>query len=100
MQIRSENFHHRVSVERKVLQMINRHWGSRHQLAGLTMPAINQWAKQNSVLIEKNEVLSLLVEFSARLNIEADKSKQVFDSIPVPSSLEELANRLELLLIP
>ncbi len=33
-----------------------------------------------------------------RLNVDADKSKQVFDSMPVPNSLNELATEIEGLL--
>jgi len=98
MQTRSENFQQRVSIERRVLQLINTHRYSKIKLPGLSMAAINCWEKQNDELLQREKVVSLLREFSARLNVEADKSKQVFDSIPVPNSLAMLAGELEELL--
>ena len=67
-------------------------------LAGLTSSAIRAWAGQSSLHAQPQTVLSLLVEISMRLSIDADKSKQVFDSKPVPNSLVELTNELENLL--
>lgn len=98
MQTRSDNFQKRVSIERKVLQLINSGRSCTVPLAGLTKPAIQRWAKQTGAQAQHRELLPLLAEISARLSVEADKSKQVFDSKPVSSSLAKLVNEIERLL--
>jgi len=98
MQTRSDNFQQRVSIERKLLQLINTRFGTVGQLPGLSMAAIDHWEMQNTAFPNREKIVSLLKEFSMRLNVEADKSKQVFDSMPVPNSLNELASEIEDLL--
>jgi hypothetical protein len=98
MQTRSHNFLQRVAIERRVLQLVNKHGIGVVPLAGLTHPAIHRWADQFCLDSRPQAEIALLVEISMRLRVDADKSKQVFDSKPVPNSLVELADELEVLL--
>ena len=89
---RFSGFRHRVALEREILQQVNAVAQVSVPLAGLTIAAIDGWISQNLTIGQESRIVSLLRELSARLAIEADKSKQVFDSTPVTYSIEVVAD--------
>ena len=101
--VRRTRFETRIALERDFLSYVNKEFGASAPLAGMTLDAIESWAKRaasatNEALIF--EVAALLTEVSKRADLMADNSKDVFDveQRPKPDSLAELRSLLELTL--
>jgi hypothetical protein len=92
-----------VSLEREFLTPVNAVLGSSAPLAGMTRDAIEAW-RRLAVLAQSTEKVSavaqLLLEASARAELLADNSKDVFepDHRPRPDSLTELRALLDQIL--
>jgi hypothetical protein len=92
MNDRFDAFTDRVSAERVTLSAINQLPNLQVPLSGLTDAAVAAWLMANPLIDRRGRLVSMLRELSRRLAIDADRSKQVFDSNPVPSSVMELVN--------
>lgn len=97
---RRSRFEGRVSLEREFLTPVNAVFGSCAPLAGMTRDAIESW-RRLALLVQPTEkvgaVARLLLEASARAELLADNSKDVFepDHRPPPDSLAELRALLD-----
>jgi hypothetical protein len=97
---RRTRFETRVSIEREFLTPINAVFGSSAPLAGMTRDAIESWRRRADGVQPQatvNEVAQVLLEASARAELLADNSKDVFepDRRPRPDSLVELRTLLD-----
>jgi len=96
---RRTRFEARVSLERDFLSTVNAAFGLSVPLAGMTRDAIESWAtRAASKFADPNirDIAQILIEASARAELLADNSKDVFeiDRTPKPDSLDELRELL------
>ncbi|MFC1459290.1 hypothetical protein ACETIH_21800 [Microvirga arabica] len=97
---RRTRFEARVGLERDFLTKVNAVFGKSVPLAGMTRDAIESWrdrALERHGNIDVMAIAQILTEASARAELLADNSKDVFepDYRPQPNSLDELRNLLE-----
>jgi hypothetical protein len=97
---RRTRFEARVSLERDFLTRVNASFGNREPLAGMTAGAIESWrrrAKAKFPAEDVDQIARLLSEASARAELLADNSRDVFEPehrLP-PDSLNELRVMLD-----
>jgi len=89
-------FADRVKFERKVLRLVNEACPS-PTLNGLSQPAIETWQKRNSRATP--EIAELLMLITRKVQMEVDRSKDVFESEakplkPVEAYLRKLVEAL------
>jgi hypothetical protein len=89
-----------VALEREFLTPVNAVFGGCAPLAGMTRDAIESWRQRAALVEPKHKVTAvaqLLLEASARAELLADNSKDVFepDHRPAPDSLGELRALLD-----
>lgn len=80
---RRTRFEERVRLEREFLVPVNRVFGDRAPLAGMTADAIASWEKRANLLdsgLNVTQVAALLREAATRAEILADNSRDVFDA--------------------
>ena len=97
---RRSRFEGRVALEREFLTPVNAVFGRRAPLAGMTRDAIKSWHQRVEAVETKTKVAAvaqLLLEASARAELLADNSKDVFEPAhrPPPDSLSELRALLD-----
>lgn len=97
---RRTRFEARVSLERDFLTRVNSAFGRTEPLAGMTTDAIDSWRQRAKIIwptADINRIASLLLEASARADLLADNSKEVFEPEhrPPADSLDELRGLLD-----
>ena len=100
MSARNQRFVNRVAFERRALSLINRTFAEAAPLVALTEPAIEKWCEFASTGYPCSHVqktAKILREISKRLEIQADNSREAFESADTPSA-EPLLVRLEFIL--
>jgi hypothetical protein len=99
---RRSRFERRVRTEREFLSPVNRVFGDVAPLAGMTHDAIHSWRSraERAVGRDLSGVAGVLIEASARADLMADNSKDVFEPTrrPAPDSLGELGAMLAIAL--
>lgn len=81
-QTRRTRFESRIKIEREFLSVVNAVFGQGCPLSGMTGDAINHWEKRASADAQGRSVegiAALLREASARAELMADDSKDVFE---------------------
>lgn len=96
---RRTRFEERIRIEREFLTPINSVFAPACPLAGMTRDTIEAWRKKASRSYAAPEISALsdlLLEASARANLLADNSKDVFEpeERPNPDSIALLADLL------
>ncbi|MBY2905732.1 hypothetical protein [Rhizobium leguminosarum] len=79
---RRTRFETRIMLEREFLGKVNAVFGYLYPLSGMTLDAINQWQRGLLAVASNGRVDSisrLLLEASARAELMADDSKDVFE---------------------
>jgi hypothetical protein len=97
---RRTRFETRIALERDFLTRVNAKFGLSTPLAGMTRDAIESWAARAGAITEPSlvsDVARLLIEVSARADLMADNSKDVFepDQRRQPDSLCEIRDLLD-----
>ncbi|WP_428249585.1 hypothetical protein [Ferrovibrio sp.] len=98
---RRRRFKGRVSLERTFITPVNTAFGSAAPLAGMTRDAIQAWVPlAEAAYPDTNnirKIAAVLMEASARGDLMADHSRDVFDpeARPAPEAMTELAKLLE-----
>lgn len=97
---RRTRFETRVLLERDFLSRVNAVFGRFAPLAGMTIDAIESWkvrAGTKAECVVVAQIARLLSEASARAELMADNSKEVFepDQRPQADSLRELRDLLD-----
>ena len=87
-------------MERDFLVPVNRRFGARVPLAGMTAGAIESWRRRASNLdlgVDVERVAALLLEAAARAELLADNSRDVFEAARhvVPDGLAALRDLLD-----
>lgn len=80
---RRTRFEERVRLEREFLAPVNRVFGNRAPLAGMTADAIASWEKRAGSLssdVDVAHIAALLREAAMRAEILADNSRDVFEA--------------------
>jgi hypothetical protein len=100
---RRTRFERRVGLEREFLTPVNVIFGQVAPLAGMTRDAILSWrsrAEEARPDLDVTSIAGILLEASARAELLADNSRDVFepDRRPHPDSLAELRRLLDLAL--
>ncbi|WP_413168946.1 hypothetical protein [Burkholderia latens] len=76
-------FRDRVEIEREVLQLVNRSAFAPAELCGLTVNAIETWARESRNTGSPQQVVAELAEtlreLAERCRLNADQSRDVFD---------------------
>ncbi len=96
------SFFDRVQTERAALKTVNARFTNTRQLHGLTEAAINSWIamvkiSEDEVIENIEEIGSILVRLSTRIDALADQSRTVFSDerfsmLPSEEILNELAS--------
>jgi len=97
---RRTRFEARVSIERDFLTRVNAAFGDSKPLAGMTSAAIESWRQRSKgefPAADIDRIAHLLLEASARAELLADNSKEVFEPAyrPPPDSIDELRVMLD-----
>lgn len=97
---RRTRFEYRIEIERKFLTPINEKFGAMSALAGMTSGAIDTWrtnAEKHWPKAAVASVANVLLQASARAELLADNSKEVFEAEhrPKPASMDELRDILD-----
>lgn len=88
---RRTRFETRIMLEREFLAKVNTVFGSAHPLTGMTVDAIRRWGTELRRVAPSPIILDLeklLLEASARADLMADDSKEVFE--PARRELDSL----------
>lgn len=96
---RRERFRKKIELERAFLSVINQKFGEKLPLTGMTESAIFSWKKQAiDFFPDKNieEITKIVTEASARFDLLADNSHDVFESKERPK-IDSLNDLLDIL---
>ncbi|MDB5694197.1 MAG: hypothetical protein JWO81_3260 [Alphaproteobacteria bacterium] len=96
---RRTRFEERVRVEREFLLPVNMRFGAEIPLAGMTADAIESWRRRAATAgigVDVERAAALLREASARAELLADNSRDVFeaDRCTGPDGMAELRRML------
>lgn len=97
MSARNTRFVERVRCERTALSCVNNAFRDAPPLAALSGPAIGTWRNVAVTVLERTKVEAvsgLLRELSLRLDIQANNSREVFDSAVSNTDIAALLNRV------
>lgn len=100
---RHNRFVERITVERRVLDLLNGKFGHIYPLGGVTSKALKTWNLYLEGHIHptmKENILNIVNEIIKRVQIDSDASKDVFSeeySIANWPSIEKLINHLKIL---
>jgi hypothetical protein len=95
---RNTRFVERVRYERAALACVNNTFLNAPALGALSSPAISTWydnAVKSSERVRVESVCALLRELCIRLDIQANNSREVFQSVKVTPDTDSLLVRLK-----
>ena len=96
---RTTRFAARIALERRFLTPVNKVFGDKAPLAGMTSDAIGSWQERAGEHYEQTQVTAIaaiLTETARRSMIRVDDSREVFDpALRKPSGIDELLSLLE-----
>lgn len=98
MSARNSRFIERVQCERTALGLVNNTFTGAEPLCALSDAAIGKWKSRAATMAPPSTVeivVQVLRELSVRLDIQADNSREIFESVETVSDTNLLVDRLK-----